>query len=122
MVDIKPDIEKIFMHFIHKNQQYLVFSLKSDPYTYLYLKNDMENIVSLLYGEEIYPKVQSLLYENSTICIECELGTLIVGGISYDSPDLVEFNLTKSRANQILKELKKNVEKLKYKIEVVGFK
>lgn len=122
MPDVNSDIDKIILHFRHNNRQYILFSLKSDTNTYLYLKNEKENIISLLYGYKIYPKIQSLLNENSTKCIECELGTLIKGGISYDEPDLVEFNLSKSKANHILEEIKLNTEIRKTKIEVVGFK
>ena len=122
MLDVNSDIDKIILHFSHSNQQYILFSLKSDTETYLYLKNEKENIISLLYGDKIYPKIQSLLKENSTNCIECELGTLIKGGVSYDDPDLVEFNLSKSKANKILEEIKLNAEIINKKIEVVGFK
>ena len=122
MPDVNSDIDKIILHFRHNNRQYILFSLKSDTNTYLYLKHEKENIISLLYGDKIYPKIRSLLNENSTKCIECELGTLIKGGVSYDEPDLVEFNLSKSRANQILEEIKINTEIIKNKIEVVGFK
>ena len=122
MPDVNSDIDKIILHFRHNNRQYILFSLKSDTNTYLYLKHEKENIISLLYGDKIYPKIQFLLNENSTKCIECELGTLIKGGVSYDEPDLVEFNLSKSKANHILEEIKLNTEIRKTKIEVVGFK
>jgi len=122
MLDVNSDIDKIILHFRHNNRQYILFSLISDTNTYLYLKHEKENIISLLYGKEIFPKIQSLLNENSTNCIECELGTLIDGGVSYDEPDLVEFNLSKSKANQILEHLKLNTEIIKKKIVVVGFK
>ncbi|MHA1561549.1 MAG: hypothetical protein ACTSPA_05435, partial [Promethearchaeota archaeon] len=112
----------IILHFRHDNKQYVLFSLKSDSETYLYLKNEMKNIISLLYGKEIYPKIQSLLKENSSCCIECDLGMLIEGGVSYDRPDFVEFNLSKSRANQIIEDLKINTEIIDKKIEVVSFK
>ena len=121
-LDMKSDIEEIIMNFNHNNRQYILFSLKSDTETYLYLKHEKENIISLLYGKEIHPKIQSLLNENSTKCIECELGTLIEGGISYDYPDLVEFNLSKSKANQILQDIEINAEIIKNKIKIVGFK
>ena len=88
---------------------------------YLYLKHEKENIIALLYGKDIFPKIQSLLNENSTNCIECELGTLIKGGVSYDEPDLVEFNLSKSKANHILEDIKLNTEIIKNKIEIVCF-
>jgi len=121
MLDENSDIDKIILHFRHDNKQYVLFSLKSDSETYLYLKNEMENIISLLYGKEIYPKIQSLLKENSSCCIECDLGMLIEGGVSYDRPDFVEFNLSKSRANQIIEDLKINTEIIDKKIEVVSF-
>jgi len=121
MPDIKSDIKEVIMNFKHNNRQYILFSLKSNTETYLYLKNEKENIVSLLYGKEIHPKIQSLLNENTTNCIECELGTLIEGGISYDKPDLVEFDLSKSKANQILEDIKLNAEIIKNKIDIVGF-
>ena len=122
MPDVNSDIDKIILHFRHNNRQYILFSLISDAKTYLYLKNEKENIISLLYGDNIYPKIQSLLKENSTNCIECELGTLIEGGVSYDNSDLVEFNLSKAKANQILEEIKLNEEIINKKIEVIGFK
>ena len=122
MIDVKTDIEKIILHFRHNNRQYILFSLKSNPNTYLYLKHEKENIIALLYGKDIYTKIQSLLNENSTNCIECELGTLIEGGVSYDEPDLVEFNLSKSKANHILEDIKLNTEIIKNRIEIVGFK
>ena len=122
MPDVKSDIDKIILYFRHNNRQYILFSLKSDTDTYLYIKNEKENLISLLFGKEIIPKIQSLLNENSTKCIECELGTLIKGGVSYDEPNLVEFNLSKSKANQILEDLTINTDILKKKIEVVGFK
>ncbi|MHA1474599.1 MAG: hypothetical protein ACTSQ5_05385 [Promethearchaeota archaeon] len=122
MLDVNSDIDKIILHFKLSNRQYILFSLISDTETYLYLKNEKETIISLLYGKEIYPKIQSLLKENSTNCIECELGMLIEGGVSYDSPDFVEFNLSKSRANQIIEDLKINTEIIDKKIEVVSFK
>jgi len=122
MSDVNSDIDKIILLFNHSNRQYILFSLLSDAETFLYLKNEKETIISLLYGKEIYPKILSLLKENSTNCIECELGMLIEGGVSYDRPDFVEFNLSKSRANQILEDLKKNTEIINKKIEVVGFR
>ncbi len=122
MPDVNSDIDKIILHFRHNNRQYILFSLKSDTNTYLYLKHEKENIISLLYGDKIYPKIQSLLNENSTKCIECELGTLIEGGVSYDDSDLVEFNLSKSKANHILDDIRLNAEIRKNKIEVVVFK
>ena len=122
MPDKKSDIKEIIMNFRHNNRLYILFSLNSDTETYLYLKNDKENIISLLYGKEMYPKIQSLLNENSTNCIECDLGTVIEGGISYDNPNLVEFNLSKSKANQILEDIKRNAEIIKNQIEIVGFK
>jgi len=122
MLEVKSDIDKIILCFKHNNRQYILFSLKSDTNTYLYLKHEKENIISLIYGKEIYPKIQLLLNENSTNCIECELGTLINGGISYDEPDLVEFDLSKSKANQILEHIKLNTEIINKKIEVMGFK
>ena len=94
MSDVNSDIDKIILHFKHNNRQYIIFSLISDLRTYIYFKNEEENIISLLYGDKIYPKIQTLLNESSTKCIECELGTLIEGGVSYDEPDLVEFNLS----------------------------
>ena len=122
MPDVNSDVDKIILHFRHNNRQYILFSLMSDTNTYLYLKNEKENIISLLYGDKIYPKIQSLLNEKSTKCIECELGTLIEGGVSYDDSDLVEFNLSKSKANQILEDIKLNTEIVKEKIEIIGFK
>ena len=122
MPDVESDIEKIILHFRHNNRQYILFSLISDAKTYLYLKNEKENIISLLYGDNIYPKIQSLLKENSTNCIECELGTLIEGGVSYDNSDLVEFNLSKAKANKILEDIKLNEEIINKNIEVIGFK
>ncbi len=122
MPDVNSDVDKIILHFRHNNRQYILFSLKSDTNTYLYLKCEKEDIISLLYGNKIYPKIQSLLNENSTKCIECELGTLIEGGVSYDDSDLVEFNLSKSKANQILEDIKSNTEIMKEKIEIIGFK
>ena len=122
MPDVNSDIDKIILHFRHNNRQYILFSLISDTNTYLYLKHEKENIISLLYGDKIYPKIQSLLNENSTKCIECELGTLIEGGVSYDDSDLVEFNLSKSKANHILDDIRLNAEIRKNKIEVVVFK
>ncbi len=122
MINVKSDIEKIILHFRHNNRQYILFSLISDTNTYLYLKHEKENIISLLYGDKIYPKIQSLLNEYSTKCIECELGSLIEGGVSYDDSDLVEFNLSKSKANHILDDIKLNTKIIKEKIEIVGFK
>jgi len=122
MPDVNSDVDKIILHFRHNNRQYILFSLMSDTNTYLYLKSEKENIISLLYGDKIYPKIQSLLNEKSTKCIECELGTLIEGGVSYDDSDLVEFNLSKSKANQILEDIKLNTEIVKEKIEIIGFK
>ncbi len=121
MPEVNSDIDKIILHFRHNNRQYILFSLKSNPDTYLYLKHEKENIIALLYGKDIFPKIQSLLKENSANCIECELGTLIKGGVSYDEPDLVEFNLSKSKANHILEDIKLNTEIIKNKIEIVCF-
>ena len=122
MSGVKSDIEKILLHFQHNNRQYILFSLKSDMNTYLYLKHQRETLISLFYGREIFSKVKSLLNENATTCIECELGTLIKGGVSYDEPDLVEFNLTKSEANEILDKIKLEKEVIENKIKIVDFK
>ncbi|MHA1720251.1 MAG: hypothetical protein ACTSWX_10415 [Promethearchaeota archaeon] len=122
MSGVKSDIEKILLHFQHNNRQYILFSLKSDMNTYLYLKHQRETLISLFYGRDIVSKVKSLLNENTTNCIECELGTLIKGGVSYDEPDLVEFNLTKSEANEILDKIKLEKEVIENKIKIVDFK
>ena len=100
-------IEKVHSFFRHNNKDYILFSIRNSPCHYLYFTSDDYTIRSLMYGENLLLPISSSLEKSTTSCIECNLGSLIQGGVSLDEGNLVEFNLTIEKSNQILKELGK---------------
>ncbi|MBD3339481.1 MAG: hypothetical protein GF353_10250 [Candidatus Lokiarchaeota archaeon] len=61
--------------------------------------------MALLYGYNFQNRISTLLKEEDIDCIECRLGINIIGGVSFEDEDLIEFNFDVCRANQIVGEL-----------------
>ena len=103
-------IKKILMRFKHHNRQYVLFniacnseiSIGNPDYQFLYLIHEFKPLQALFYGTNFNQLINALLKDEITECIECDLGTRIIGGVSLDSGENVDFNLSISNANEIL--------------------
>jgi len=100
-------IEEVHSVFKHNKKNYILFSIKNYPYNYLYFTNDDYTIRALLYGENLSVPISSSLKKSTTSCIECNIGSLIKGGVSLDGGNIVESHLTLDKSNRILKGLGK---------------
>jgi hypothetical protein len=49
------------------------------------------------------------LKDPSVDCLECQLGTHIMGGVSFEEQEIVENNMSIEECNEILTELKKEL-------------
>jgi len=63
-------------------------------------------IRSLFYGEKFQILISTLLKDKETECIECELGSRILGGVSYDRDQQVINNMSLEDCNTSLARLK----------------
>ncbi|WP_457558022.1 hypothetical protein [Candidatus Harpocratesius sp.] len=101
-------IDKIQQIFSHNQRYYILFSLVGISHEYLYMVHKFEPIYALFFGNSFSLFLEKFdLTKNA--CFECELGTRILGGISFDQGEQVEFNLNRDFANQILIHLKEKV-------------
>ncbi|MHA1521815.1 MAG: hypothetical protein ACTSVZ_00890 [Promethearchaeota archaeon] len=101
---------KILTRFEHNERVYFIFSLENSPREYIFFTHCQLPIRSLLFGREFHLKWKN--FDNTQLeCFECSLAQEIEGGVSYDQDDQVEFNFSIAKANQILIELQKAVDK-----------
>lgn len=99
-------IHKIHSVFFHQNQDYILFSLKNSVKDFLYFQNADKTVRALFFGDNFQERIPQILKTSDTECIECNLGRNIVGGISNDSNDQVDFGIQPEEANKILDLLK----------------
>lgn len=92
-----------------KLRKYIVFSLKNDNRLFLYFIHRKLPIKGLLYGHGFLGEINRLLEDPSTDCLECNLGSHIMGGISFDHDEIIENNMSIEECNLILTELKKEL-------------
>ncbi len=103
-----PRISEIHHIFSKNTTSYVHFSLEKENLDYLCMNNPQEDRYALFFGTHFRKLITEYRQDPSIQCIECELGTNIIGGVSWDTGDLVEFNLSKTQANNILSVLKEN--------------
>ena len=115
---MKYEIDEILSIFIHQQSHYIHFSLKEKPEDFLYLISEDEEIFSLFFGNNFRTLIPSLRSDTDVNCMECDVGLNIQGGVSYDSKDLVNFNLTVDQANSIIELLtkSKNTDEINFKL------
>ena len=101
----QPEIERIHDRFKKHDANYIHFSIKSHEYDFLYVLYDDHTKYSLFFGEKFRILIPDYKINPKIECLECELGMHILGGISIDTGDFVDFNLSIVQANQILKSL-----------------
>jgi hypothetical protein len=58
-----------------------------------------------MFGRDFVVNLPQLM-KNEELCIECELGLSIAGGVALDSGDCVEWHYTIAEANRMLLKLK----------------
>ncbi len=104
-------LKTIYLDFIHQGKYYVIFTTTHTAYEYLYFTYLNEKMQSIFYGENLLEQIQFMMKKSKNLCIECQLGSRILGGVSSEGEDLVEFNFTKSESNLILNELKKSLNK-----------
>ena len=92
--------------FTRNAQRYILFSLGSSNYEYLYIYNMKKPIRSLFYGENIQGLISTLLKETQSDCIECSLAPKMIGGVSFDRDQQVFNNMSLEECNTILARLK----------------
>ncbi len=96
----------ILRQFTRHDRNYWVFSIPSNPHTFLYFSHRKKDLRALFYGmgfKEEIPRIE----QEPDLCIECGLGTLIKGGVSLDGGDVVDFNCERETANRIIGQLRK---------------
>ena len=92
-----------------KLRKYIIFSLKNDDRIFLYFIHRKRQIKGLLYGHDFLGKIPGLLKDPSIDCLECELGSQIMGGVSFEDQEIIENNMSIEECNEILTELKKEL-------------
>ncbi|MHA1775563.1 MAG: hypothetical protein ACTSWC_02245 [Promethearchaeota archaeon] len=106
MKDIEDkSIITLIDQFSHNQRVYFLFSLKGNSHDFLYLTHFTQPITALFFGTGFAEFLKDFDC-NASECLECELGTRILGGVSIDHDSQVEFNLSKKDANKILVALK----------------
>lgn len=96
----------IHLIFTRNFQRYILFSVNSSEFEYLYVYHIKKPIRSLFYGENFQGLIKTLLKDTQVECIECSLAPNIIGGVFYDS-DQQEFkNMSLEECNTILARLK----------------
>lgn len=100
------EIQSIYRIFNTQSAFYIHFGIQQSNWDYLYVHYDDNSKYSLFYGNNFDTLLQKYLEDRSIECIECQLGINILGGVSFDSGELVEFNLSIQQANKILSILK----------------
>ncbi|MHA1386359.1 MAG: hypothetical protein ACTSR3_21605 [Candidatus Helarchaeota archaeon] len=74
---------------------------------YLYIRNDETQMSSLLTGDKLIEEYMKLYSSGFDGCIECQISSWIKGGVIKHFNEIVEFDLTVSEANEIIKEINK---------------
>lgn len=110
------EIKNVYFSFTHAEKSYIVFDLMGSEYIYLYFFNPKNQNHSLFYGENLHHLIKKYLKNPKIECIECQIGTKIIGAISFDDGELIESNLTKIEANRILNTLKGKLKEKKAEI------
>jgi len=96
----------IHLIFTRNFQRYILFSMNSSNYEYLYVYNMKKPIRSLFYGENFQGLISTLLKDTQVECIECSLAPNMIGGVSYDNDQQVFNNMSLEECNTILARLK----------------
>lgn len=103
-------IKNIHSIFTHNNKSYVLFDIERSNHNYLYFFNPKNQNRSLLFGEDLNFLIPKYLRNSSIDCLECSLGSQILGAVSLDNGDIAQSNLSLEEANKIL-------ENLRYKIK-----
>ncbi len=96
----------IHLVFTRNHQKYILFSLSSLNYEYLYVYHMKKPIRSLFYGENFQGLISTLLQDTTVDCIECSLGPNMIGGVSIDGDQQVLNKMSLEECNTILARLK----------------
>ncbi|MFX1312602.1 MAG: hypothetical protein ACFFHD_08330 [Promethearchaeota archaeon] len=100
-------ILKIHLIFTRNQCTYIVFSTNKSNNEFVYIKHLNNNVKSLLFGKDLHKSISKILNNQDIECIECYLGSQVLGGISYDTGDLIANNISLKESNQIIFQLKK---------------
>jgi hypothetical protein len=111
-------IKEIESMFTHNDKYYILFNRVDSSYNYLYFFNPKNQNRSLLYGENLSLVISNCLTNPSIKCLECHLGSQILGAVSLDKGDIVQNNITVEEANTLLKDLKQKVMEQKKSIKL----
>jgi len=106
-------IKKIHSIFTHNNKSYVLFDIESSNHNYLYIFNPKNQNRSLLCGEDLNFLIPKYLKNSSIDCLECSLGSQILGAVSLDNGDIAQSYLSLEEANKILKDLKHKIKEHK---------
>lgn len=98
-------IEKIHSIFVRHDRNYCIFSVTGNVDEFLYYSHRSHPLRSLMFGRDFVVNLPQLM-KNEELCIECELGLSIAGGVALDSGDCVEWHYTIAEANRMLLKLK----------------
>lgn len=105
----KTEIKRIHYIFTHNNKSYILFDIHDSHYNYLYFFNPENQNRSLLYGKDLVLSISKYSRDPSIKCLECYLGSHILGAVSLDNGDIAQSNLSLEEANRILEKLKEMV-------------
>ncbi|MFW9988686.1 MAG: hypothetical protein ACFFC3_08530 [Candidatus Odinarchaeota archaeon] len=111
-------ISKIYSIFTRNQCKYIIFSVNNSSDEFIYIKHLNNDVKSLLFGKNLLNSISNIQDDNSIECIECSLGSQILGGISYDKGDLITNNFSLEESNQILSELIKEIKNVSICIEL----
>jgi hypothetical protein len=110
-------IKEIESTFKHNGKHYILFNTVNSSYNFLYFFNPKNENRSLLYGENLSLVLSKVLTNPSVACLECHLGSQIIGAVSLDEGDIIQNNLSLEEANMLLKNLKQKVREQKKSIK-----
>ena len=96
---------------------YIHFSLVDFPHDFLYVVQKDYSKYSIFYGTDFRSLIPKFKKDLSLDCLECKLGMNILGGVSFDDGEFVDFNLTITQANQILKEIDSSIKIKEFQIK-----
>ncbi|MFW9939211.1 MAG: hypothetical protein ACFFD5_16330 [Candidatus Thorarchaeota archaeon] len=105
----KLKVKKIFSILYLNDRNYILFSTNYSNNDFLYYKNLESDIKALLFGENLQEVLLNILKNQKSEYIEVILDKYILGGLSYNEGELVESNLSRTSANQILSNLKSKI-------------
>lgn len=111
-------IPKIYSIFTKNQRKYIIFSINNSDNEFIYIIHLNNDVKSLLFGKNLLNSISKIQNNESIECIECSLGSQILGGISYDKGDLVIDNFSLEESNQILSELIKELKNKSIDIEL----